>query len=509
LGASADDQGELATGNQTSLGQSRRGERVQWQGGVQRVQRLGQWIHVVHTYDREDGRIYINGRLDGAAKPLLDIKSPARMWIGGWYHNYDFVVDIDEVRISRVARSADWIKLQFENQQPQQTLVGPLVQPGDEFSVSQTQLTVAEGRSATVTAKAGGAQKVYWILKRDGRETIVATDRFSYTFDARRVVNDQAATLQFKAIYANTVKTKDIAITVSDDIPEPVFTLSAPATWDGRQMIEVVPDISNLTAMKAGGAGRLGFEWSVDDVAVIKQVASDRLILKRSQGSGTMHVSVAIDNGGAKIVRSATIVVKERFSINDWVQQPLTASEQPEDNQFFARNGDMLDNQREGTLAYAGTLASAADSVFVRVFADDKLYATETSQLAADKNYFLTVKLKAGLVKYRTEFGSKTGDRETILHTASNLVCGDAFLIDGQSNAEATDVGRDDPTFTSDWIRSYGSTATWPPHGKRTTRTFSTTTSSKFGRKRARWGSTAQTTVYARFSARCQRCSPI
>ena len=138
---------------------------------------LGEWVHVVHTYDREDGRIYINGRLDGTAKPLLDIKSPARLWLGGWYHNYDFVGDLDEVRISQVARSADWIKLQYENQKPQQTLVGPLVQPGDAFSVSPAQLDVAEGQSATVTRQGGRRQKVYWILKRDGQETVVATDR--------------------------------------------------------------------------------------------------------------------------------------------------------------------------------------------------------------------------------------------------------------------------------------------------------------------------------------------
>ena len=126
---------------------------------------LGEWIHVVHTYDREDGRIYINGQLDAAAKPLLAIKSPARLWIGGWYHNYDFVGDIDEVRISQVARSADWIKLQYENQKPHQTLVGPIVQPGSEFSVPPTPIVVDEGQSITVTARAGGAQKAYWILK--------------------------------------------------------------------------------------------------------------------------------------------------------------------------------------------------------------------------------------------------------------------------------------------------------------------------------------------------------
>lgn len=44
--------------------------------------------------------------------------------------------DVDEVRISGVARSADWVQLEYENQKPMQTLVGPVVQDGDEFSLS-------------------------------------------------------------------------------------------------------------------------------------------------------------------------------------------------------------------------------------------------------------------------------------------------------------------------------------------------------------------------------------
>ena len=124
------------------------------------------------------------------------------MYIGGWYGNYRFVGDIDEVRISKVVRSADWVKLEYENQKPLQTLVGPLVQPGNAFSVSPAAVTVDEGKSATVTAQAGGAQKVYWILKRDGAETVVAVDRYSYTFDAGRVVGDTSCVLQFKAVYA-------------------------------------------------------------------------------------------------------------------------------------------------------------------------------------------------------------------------------------------------------------------------------------------------------------------
>ena len=88
--------------------------------------RMGEWVHVVHTYDAR-GRQDLHQRPARRRRPSRrsNIKSPARLWIGGWYNNYDFVGDIDEVRISKVARSADWVRLEYENQKPLQTLVGP------------------------------------------------------------------------------------------------------------------------------------------------------------------------------------------------------------------------------------------------------------------------------------------------------------------------------------------------------------------------------------------------
>jgi hypothetical protein len=441
------------------------------------------WTHVVHTYREGEAKLYINGVLDAVNTKdggPLNIRTPARLFIGGWYHNYDFVGDLDEVRVSKVVRSPEWVKLQFENQKPNQSLVGSLVQPGNEFSVSQTQLVIGENQSATITAKAGGAQKVLWILKRDGRESIVATDRLSYAFNAGRVPfvaellrnsdsesRSDSVTLTVKAIYPNEVRSKDIAITITDDIPEPTFTLAAPAKWDGRETIEVVPQISNLAAMQAKGAGDVNVNWTVDDVAVIKRVDAGKLILKRAQGSGAMRVTAAIDNGGAKVVQSVTIGVQEPLPSKDvWVPRPLAETEQPEDNQFIPRHGPNRGGEQFGSLVYAGTLAEAADAVFVRVFADDQPFATETAKVGADKKYSLSVKLKLGLIKYRTEFGSKTGDKETVLHTAKNIVCGDAYLIIGQSNAVATDFGKENPLVPSDWVRTFGATA-GDPNGSR------------------------------------------
>ena len=420
---------------------------------------MSQWVHVVHTYAKGNSRVYVNGKLDGVSMAKgspLAIPAPAKMCIGGWYNNFNFVGDIDEVRISKVVRSADWIKLQYENQKPLQTLAGPVMPSGDRFAVSQSAITVLEGKQATVTAEAGGAQKIYWMLNRDGKEAIVAVDRLSFTFDAGRIVGDTSATLQFKAIFANDVKTKDIAITIKENIPEPIFTLKAPAKWDGRETIEIAPTIMNADAMQAKSANKLNTTWTVFGLATIKEIAPGKLLLKRAQNSGMLTISARIDNGGEASVQSASIDVTEPKR-DAWVLRIPAKDEKPDDNQFYAR-----DDSNEGTLHYNGTLPGDADTVFLNVTADGKPYKSETRKPAADKAYAFAIKLKPGLIKYHVEFGSKLGDRVTVLHSATNIVCGDAYIIQGQSNAEATDVGKDDPLFTSDWIRSFGSTSGSP-----------------------------------------------
>jgi hypothetical protein len=409
-----------------------------------------QWYHVVHTYQDRDSRVYVNGRLDGVSTPVLDIPETSSLWIGGWYGNYKFIGDVDEVRISKVVRSADWVKLQYENQQLQQTLVGPLLQSGTDFAVSDKTITILEGKNAIVSGKAGGARKVYWMLKRGGRESVVAVDRFNLTFAAGRVTGDQSSTLQFKAVYADGVKTWDIPISVKESIPDPIFTLKAPSRWDGRETIEVVPQIANQAELQAKGVGDPKTDWTVSRLAVIKEITPDRLVLTRAQNSGDMAVTCTLSNGGAPVSSSITIPVQEPAK-DAWVYRVPGKDEQPVDHQFYAR-----DDKNEATLHYNGTLTEQAESVFLNVYAGDQLFKRESRQLAADKNYAFAVKLKPGWIKYKVDFGCKFAGTETVLRTVTDLVCGDAYIIEGQSNALATDTREEAPRETSEWIRSYG-----------------------------------------------------
>lgn len=424
-------------------------------GNVKSESRLpmSQWVHVVHTFHDGDSRIYVDGSLDGSSDgkaTALNIRRPARMWLGGWYNRYDYVGDLDEVRISNVDRSANWVKLAYENQKANQTLVGTLARPGSKLAVSPTTATLDEGSSVTLVAEAGGAEKVYWISRRGDKETVVASDRFSYTVDSGRVTLDTARSIRFKAVYPGKVETRDVSITVKNTIPEPQFTLEAPQTWNGRDVVEVVPQVSNLNAMKAANAGELRYRWAVSGGAVIKKVMSDRLLLRRSQFTGPIQVSAFINNGGAEVEATAHIEVTEP-ELDPWVNHEPGKDEKPEEGQFYARN-----DTNEGTLHYNGTLDQLADAVFLNVYADDEPFSTQTKALGAGRSYAFSVKLKPGLIKYRVEFGVKNADTKQVLARVGDLVCGDAYLIDGQSNALATDTRQDSPRETSEWIRSYG-----------------------------------------------------
>lgn len=413
----------------------------------------GQWYHVVHTYSEKDSRVYINGVLDGVSDPMLDLPKASKFWLGGWYGNYGYEGDVDEVRISRVARSPEWIRLQHENQKPLQTLVGPLVSQGKGMGLVPEVTTVAEGGAAEFRVEAGGARKIYWSVERGGEEKRVAVDRFRCRFEAGRVTGDETATVVCRVVTAEGLKVLKAAVTVRESVPDPVLApqgLPLPQAWDGRRELVIEPMIANREAMAQAGAAEVAVQWEVTPLAVIKEERDGKLVLKRAQNSGDLTVKATVNNGGNRVTASGTIAVREPES-DPWVERVPEADEKPRKGQFYAREGS-----GEGTLHYRGVLEGAADAVFLRVTVDGKPYRSETAKPDGAGRYAFAVKLKPGLVRYAVAFGRVHGGSETVLDEVGDLVCGDAFIIDGQSNALATDTGEKSPPETSPWIRSYG-----------------------------------------------------
>lgn len=422
---------------------------------------MAEWLHVAHTYENGEARIYVNGTLAGRSRRRaspLNIRRPARLYLGGWYRDYDFAGDLDEVRLSTVARSEDWMRLTYENQKPLGTLVGLIVTPGRSFSVAPTAATVREGQTLTCTAEAGGARKIYWKLIRAGHESVLAVDRRHFAFSPGRVSGHDAVTLRCEAVYADDVKTADIPVQVLEAVPEPSFRLTGPRRWDGRRPIAVEIHDLNAAAMTASGAPPGICRWEIDGIAVSREEAPGQLRLRRAHQSGALTIRATIDNGGAPTTRSMTIQVREPRQ-DPWVPRTPEREEMPVDHQFFAR-----DPSGFGTVFCRGTLQQSADRVFLRVSADGQPYQSLSQPMSRDRTFTLAVKLQAGLIHYQAEFGYVQNGQEHVLHTATDLVCGDALILQGQSNAVATDWGEGDPQDRSEWIRTFGSMTGGPEH---------------------------------------------
>ncbi len=411
------------------------------------------WVHVVHTYNQGKSLLYIDGQLVGRGNPRatrLNVKKPARLWLGGWYNNYDYIGGIDEVRVSSVARSPHWVRLEYENQKPLQTLVGPLIQEGHELSVDPKHLSLREGEKAAFQLKAGGAEKIFWVLNRGQKETIVSVDRFNYTFDAGRIRKDEKASLEIRAIYPDEIKTLRVPIRIKEHVPEPEIKLSSPKFWDGRKTIELKAEVSNLKTLEESGVQRISYKWEIEGLATIHKVDTGTLILSRSQNSGELKVKLKSSNGGPEVSNEVSIEVKEPRS-DPWMQRQPSLDEKPLEKQFYARGED-----NQGTLYYNGKFEGEADSVFLKVFKDKKQVQRLEQKLGRDQRYAFTVKLESGLFKYHVEFGSVFKGEETLVSSVGDLMCGDAFIIEGQSNALATDTREKSPPVTHPWIRSWG-----------------------------------------------------
>lgn len=407
-----------------------------------------EWHYVTHTYDKNDGRIYLNGKLDGKASPTLNIKSPARLWIGGWYDVYSYEGEMDEVRVSSVARSPEWVQLEYANQVKNQSLVGHVVMQGGEVTLSADRLVLNQGEAVTYKANLPGALSVSWTGAQG--QVIAGRMGFSEAVDLLPPGKTEfRGTCRFSAVMPQGVIQKSVEVTWKRVFPEPVLKLAVPKTWDGRTELRLKLDVVNGEQLKALKDGKRTYRWEVSGAPVISEVDGDTLILKRAMGAGRLKILAFFGSqraGGEQM--GAEIQVAEQ-SLDSWVARPEPAEELPMDGQFYAREGDGL-----GKLYCKGTLAVPAQKLTLKLYADDKLVAEVTQAPQEGKGYRFVQTLKAGLIRYRVEL---LADGKPV-HAATDLVCGDAFIIQGQSNAVANDFGKENPLQPNPWVRTFGAT---------------------------------------------------
>jgi autotransporter-associated beta strand protein len=279
---------------------------------------------------------------------------------------------------------------------------------------------------------------------------------------------------------SDSLVTKNYSVSVVIAPPLPEFTISAPANWNGRTSITAQPVISNLALLQSNNGTNFTYSWSTSGLAVTQTTSPSIMTLTRSQGSGSLLVTLTLNNGTENVTRSTTITVQEPAT-DPWVERTPLANEKPVANQFFARNPFT----NLGTIFYRGTQSGTPDDVFLKVYrtpsgGSETLYSTLRQPLTGGA-YDFTAPIEAGLFTYRVVYGTRTSGIDTDLATVNNLLCGDAFIIEGQSNAQATDTGTAQEDISAPWVKTYDSSLGWGP-------AYARPTSPNWGSKVGFWG---------------------
>lgn len=141
----------------------------------------------------------------------------------------------------------------------------------------------------------------------------------------------------------------------------------------------------------------------------------------------------------------------------------LILTEWPADGAVVARDAaDRADVHASGVVRALGR-----PTIELRVYRDGLLVDTRSQALGDPWDYSsfdLSTTLDAGLHEYDFELSLRDGPARVVIGEARSVVCGDLYIVSGQSNAVAADYhseGRANQS-QSPWIRSYGTAATGP-----------------------------------------------
>ena len=148
----------------------------------------GTWHHIAATYDGSLMRIYVDGVQDPNVLAKTDAILPSAFEQGFWIGHGDQPKDkvwsaewdgqIDEVRISDVVRSADWVHTEFNNQ----------YDPSGFYSVSGEE-TVGYSESAAITLDSSASAGIWHASARYSDSSLEVNNRvglFSRSFSVKR-----------------------------------------------------------------------------------------------------------------------------------------------------------------------------------------------------------------------------------------------------------------------------------------------------------------------------------
>ncbi len=275
---------------------------------------LNQWQFLTVTMTGKNVRMYKNGAqiLADTLADVITAVTRAADFIGrsNWTADQYYQGMIDEPELSRTARSADWIKLAYQNQRAGQNLV--IVKPADctaKLSVPRD-TTVSEGEILSLSATVECAEGYSWSLVSGPSARILDPEAKPLVLRAPRVSWDTAAVYRLTAVFSDSTRQRDVRVTIKETIPDPVFTLPVLPTWNGRDSLRFRPVISNLAAIKASRDSVLDWNWTIAGPGVDTTQLADGVLLTNAAGDGQLQIGLCLDNGSAPVCQTATFNVE-------------------------------------------------------------------------------------------------------------------------------------------------------------------------------------------------------
>lgn len=263
----------------------------------------GEWQHFAVTVSGKSARIYRNGVL-AAAGDLADTIAALRRgsnFLGrsNWSGDQPFRGKLDEPVVAKTARGADWIRLAYANQRPDQSLLSfePIVTCDVRFG-APGDTAALEGGLVSLPGVADCADQFMWSIV-DG-PAVRILDPAVKTLDLAlpRVAGDTAIVLRFTAQYGDSARSLDVRVSIDDAIPEPRFTLPAGLSWNGRDSLLIRPDIANLAAVAASSHPDLRYAWTLRGLEADSAWRQGGLLLLAAAGEGGLIVALCLDNQG-------------------------------------------------------------------------------------------------------------------------------------------------------------------------------------------------------------------
>jgi len=263
---------------------------------------------------------------------------------------------LDEPVLSKVARSADWIRLAYANQGAIQTLISfskpvPPVSCAATFSVPKD-TTLSEGSTVVLNGSADCATGYNWSIIAGPAPRILDPEFKALQVFLPRIPQDTSITYRFSASYKDSSHYQDVTVSIRADIPDPVFTLPSGMDWNGIDSVKIKPLIANLAAIQASRQPDLHYSWAASEMDADTAWRDGALMLMRSHAEGAFTVNLCMDNNGPSVCKSMSVVVKTPTGIpSREPAQAAAATPKPTLPPGFDARGRKLLRAREAAAA--------------------------------------------------------------------------------------------------------------------------------------------------------------